>query len=125
MSTDHQRAKKVEKEWGYEVWLANNEEEDYCGKILHINGGYTSSMHFHADKHETFYILEGDLRVVTIDTETTEKTTHILKTGETFVIDRLTPHQLSTAGDTAVRIIEISTFHKDEDSHRVWLERKR
>ena len=28
--------KKVEKEWGYEIWLANDEKEDYCGKILFI-----------------------------------------------------------------------------------------
>ena len=31
-------------------------------------------MHFHANKHETFYILEGKLKVETLNTETTEKT---------------------------------------------------
>ena len=30
------KAKKVDKEWGYELWLANNEEENYCGKLLYI-----------------------------------------------------------------------------------------
>lgn len=47
------KAKFVEKEWGHEIWLANNEKENYCGKILHINQGHTSSMHFHMEKHET------------------------------------------------------------------------
>ena len=28
--------KKVDKPWGYEIWMANNEANDYCGKILFI-----------------------------------------------------------------------------------------
>ena len=43
--------KRVEKEWGYELWLANNSRHDYCGKILHVNEGYRGSMHWHLKKH--------------------------------------------------------------------------
>ena len=86
--------KKVEKDWGYELWLANNETENYCGKILYIKEGYKGSMHFHSEKHETFYILEGKLRVDTLNTETAEKSVDILNEGDTFVLDRLKPHQL-------------------------------
>ncbi|MAF25100.1 hypothetical protein CL634_05945 [bacterium] len=111
---------KVEKDWGHEIWLANNEEENYCGKILCIEQGHSSSMHFHAEKHETFYILEGELRIEMIDTETTEKSWQHLHEGETFVIERFVPHQLSPAGESPVKFIEISTFHRDEDSFRVW-----
>ena len=111
--------KKVEKEWGYELWLANNEKENYCGKILYINPGYAGSMHFHSKKHETFYILEGTLKVDVLNPENAEKTTHLLEEGETFVLDRLTPHQLF-ATDKPVKFIEISTFHDDADSYRVW-----
>jgi mannose-6-phosphate isomerase-like protein (cupin superfamily) len=111
--------KKVEKEWGYELWLANNEKENYCGKILYINPGHAGSMHFHSKKHETFYILEGTLKVDVLNPENAEKTTHLLEEGETFVLDRLTPHQLF-ATDKPVKFIEISTFHDDADSYRVW-----
>ena len=111
--------KKVDKSWGYELWLANNEKENYCGKILYINPGYAGSMHFHAKKHETFYILEGTLKVDVLNPENAEKTTHLLEEGETFVLDRLTPHQLF-ATDKPVKFIEISTFHDDADSYRVW-----
>jgi mannose-6-phosphate isomerase-like protein (cupin superfamily) len=111
--------KKVDKSWGYELWLANNEKENYCGKILYINPGYAGSMHFHSKKHETFYILEGTLKVDVLNPENAEKTTHLLKEGETFVLDRLTPHQLF-ATDKPVKFIEISTFHDDADSYRVW-----
>ena len=111
--------KKVDKSWGYELWLANNEKENYCGKILYINSGYAGSMHFHSKKHETFYILEGTLKVDVLNPENAEKTTHLLEEGETFVLDRLTPHQLF-ATDKPVKFIEISTFHDDADSYRVW-----
>ena len=113
------KPKRVDKQWGYELWLANNEQEDYCGKILYIEPGNSSSMHFHADKHETFYILEGELCVDIIDTQSTERTTHVLEEGDTFVIDRFVPHELSAIG-VPVKFIEISTFHRDEDSYRVW-----
>ena len=109
----------VNKEWGYEIWLANNEEENYCGKILHIEPGHSSSMHYHAQKHETFYILEGGLRVETINTETTERSIHVLEEGETSEIPRFLPHKLSPVGDSPVKFIEISTFHRDSDSYRI------
>ena len=32
--------KKVDKPWGYEIWMANNEANDYCGKILFIKKGF-------------------------------------------------------------------------------------
>ena len=113
------KPKKIKKEWGHEIWLANNEEENYCGKILYINGDWSTSMHCHRDKHETFYITQGDLRVETINTQTTETTEHIVKQGESFVVDRLVPHQLSPVNNE-VEFIEISTFHRDEDSYRMW-----
>ena len=114
------KPKKVEKDWGYELWLVNDPKENYCSKVLHIKNGHASSMHFHVEKHETFYIMEGGLRVEIIDTQTTDKTMHVIGEGETFTIDRFTPHQLSPAGNNDVTFIETSTFHRDEDSYRVW-----
>jgi len=111
--------KKVKKDWGYELWLVNNQKENYCGKILYINEGYKGSMHFHANKHETFYILEGKLKVETLNTETAKKTIYILEEGDTFVLDRLKPHQL-IAHEGDVKFLEVSTFHEDSDSYRVW-----
>ncbi len=47
--------KKVNKVWGSEEWIVNN--STYCGKILNIKKGYRSSIHYHKNKHETFYLL--------------------------------------------------------------------
>ena len=110
--------KEVAKDWGYELWLVNNKEEDYCGKILYINEGCSTSMHFHSKKHETFYILQGTLRVDVIDTDSTEVDIHSIAEGESFVMERNCPHKL-IAQDGPVKFIEISTFHEDSDSYRV------
>ena len=111
------KVKTVRKTWGHELWLANNRDEDYCGKILHINAGHGSSMHYHMNKHETFYVLKGELKLELLDTTDGERTLMKLSEGDTYVIERGQPHRLNASVDTD--IIEISTFHKDEDSHRL------
>ena len=115
------KPKIVNKEWGHEIWLANNEHENYCGKILFIKKGHSTSMHFHAKKHESFYILEGQLDIDIIDTETSKKYEISLSQGEVFSLDRFMPHMLK-AVVSDVKSIETSTYHEDEDSYRVYRE---
>ena len=114
--------KKVEKDWGHEIWLANNEREDYCGKILFIKNGHHSSMHYHEDKHETFYVLEGILRVDMLrdkDQPDAYPFSMTCKQGESMEMERRQAHMLmATQGDGT--LIEISKFHRDEDSHRLY-----
>jgi mannose-6-phosphate isomerase-like protein (cupin superfamily) len=115
--------KRVDKEWGYEVWLANNKDEDYCGKILFIEEGKSTSMHYHVDKHETFYVIDGTLRVDMLrhkDKPDHHPFTMTCKEGESMEMKREQPHKLIAAGGN-VTIIEISKFHRDEDSHRIKL----
>tara|TARA_Y100001938_G_scaffold146168_1_gene224475 strand:+ start:1075 stop:1479 length:405 start_codon:yes stop_codon:yes gene_type:complete len=112
-------SKFVEKDWGYEIWMANNREENYCGKILKIYEGYKSSMHYHLKKHETFYILDGELKVDLIYTKSGNTGYKLLKKGDVMEIQRGQPHQL-IAYDGDVELVETSTFHEDSDSYRVW-----
>ena len=114
--------KKVEKDWGNELWLANNEKEDYCGKILFIRKGHHTSMHYHLEKHETFYVIEGTLRVDMLrdrKKSTAHPFTMTIKQGESMEIERGQAHSL-VASSANVTLIEISKFHKDEDSHRLY-----
>jgi quercetin dioxygenase-like cupin family protein len=114
-----EKATKVEKQWGYEIWLVNNKEEDYCGKILYIKEGCGTSMHFHANKHESFYVLKGELQIDILNTLTTETQSKILQEGEVFSLKRVLPHKL-IAKDGPVEFVETSTYHEDSDSYRVW-----
>ena len=115
------KPKFVDKDWGSEIWFANNEQHNYCGKILEIKKGKNTSMHFHVDKHEMFYILEGTLRVDWIDTKTAEKNTTFVKQGNCMEVEQGTPHSLIASTDS-VKLIEASTFHRDSDSYRIKLE---
>ena len=53
--------KYVSKGWGYELWIANN--DDYCGKLLHVVKDRHLSFHFHKKKSETFYVQNGKMLV--------------------------------------------------------------
>ena len=39
--------------------INNNIKEGYCGKFIVIFEGQTCPMHYHAIKHETFYLVKG------------------------------------------------------------------
>jgi len=114
-----QKPKIVAKDWGKEVWLVNNEQENYCSKILEINAGQKSSMHFHVIKHETFYVQQGILLVGFYDLRTMERSEVEVRAGESLEIDRMQAHQL-IAKDKNVVLLETSTFHREEDSYRVF-----
>ena len=105
----------VEKGWGSEfIWATNDR---YCGKFLKFNKDSRFSMHFHAIKHETWYILKGKFQVNWIDTKTAETHKFILREGNTWVNDPLMPHQLICLKKGI--IIEISSPDSVEDNYRV------
>ena len=45
--------KRVEKGWGYEIWIVNKPE--YCGKLLYFNEGKRCSWHHHKIKDEVLF----------------------------------------------------------------------
>ncbi len=115
------KPKKVEKEWGYELWLANDEEEDYCCKILFIKKGHSTSMHYHINKHETFHVFRGKLRVDMLRDRNAQEHpfTMSCEEGECMKMERERAHKLIADGED-LTLIEMSTCHKDSDSHRLW-----
>jgi mannose-6-phosphate isomerase-like protein (cupin superfamily) len=46
-----------------EYWIANEIDEGYCGKYLFVFDGQTCPMHRHEEKHETFFIVKGTVRM--------------------------------------------------------------
>ena len=106
---------KVTKGWGHELIWATNDK--YCGKIMHFNKGAKFSMHFHAQKDESWYVLSGHFAVITIKTHDASQVTRELFAGDTWRNRPLVPHQLICfeEGD----IIEVSTPDSVEDNHRV------
>lgn len=113
----------VIKNWGYELWIENNNL--YCGKHLHIIPNKKCSVHYHKIKKETFYIISGSLVLeysqnLGLDAwESNQYNKIILNTGEFYTIDPYTAHRFYTHRSTPCDFIEISTHHDDKDSFRI------
>ena len=105
----------VEKGWGHELIWATNDK--YCGKMMHFTKGAKFSMHFHAVKDETWYVLGGEFLVRWIDTKTADIHEKILRTGDTWHNPPLVPHQLVCYAEGTV--VEVSTPDSVEDNYRV------
>jgi mannose-6-phosphate isomerase-like protein (cupin superfamily) len=109
---------KVEKKWGYELWIHN--DEDYCGKLLVFNKcGDKFSMHYHLKKKETWFVQRGGFIFNWIDVENATLHTKVLAIGDSVLIERGLPHQLEAMMDEST-IFEVSTEHFDEDSYRIY-----
>lgn len=105
----------VEKGWGSELIWATNDK--YCGKMLNFNQGSKFSMHFHAEKEETWYVLSGRFEVWWIDTRNAQLCRKLLIEGDTWHNSPLVPHQLIC--EEKGTIIEVSTPDSVEDNYRV------
>ncbi len=46
-----------------EFWVANESELGYCGKFLYVFDGQTCPYHSHKMKHETFFVMNGKIRI--------------------------------------------------------------
>ena len=113
-----QHPKKVEKKWGYELWIHNN--TDYCGKLLVCTkSGNKFSMHYHMIKDETWYVQKGAFQFDWIDTENGERCYTQIQEGDVIEIKKGLPHQLTALTEEAI-VFEVSTQHFDEDSYRIY-----
>lgn len=105
----------VEKGWGSEnIWATNDK---YCGKLLNFEPGAKFSMHFHAVKDETWYVLSGKFKVITINTSNARRSITYLSTGDVWHNPPLLPHQLICLEQGC--IIEVSTPDSVADNYRI------
>jgi mannose-6-phosphate isomerase-like protein (cupin superfamily) len=115
-SVDTSLCKFVPKVWGYEKWIVNN--QDYCGKILFFVKGKMSSWHFHKLKKETFYVQYGSIELMySLEDSIESAESIILYRGDKIDLPIGLRHRIIALEDT--ELIEFSTQHFDEDSHRI------
>ena len=107
----------VQKGWGYElIWATTN---DYCGKIMFFNkNGNKTSMHFHKEKDETWFVNSGKFKVRYIDTKDSMLYEKELNEGDVWLNPPLMPHQLVAMADES-SITEVSTADSVEDNFRI------
>ncbi|GEM_PF-852132 len=102
----------VPKIWGHEEWIINNAQ--YCGKKLVFMQNHGCSLHHHKIKHETFYVLSGEV-ILELE-QNGMRTIRRMEPGDTAQIPQLTWHRLIALTDAEV--MEFSTYHMEEDSYR-------
>jgi len=103
------------KGWGEEVWFINNDK--YCGKLLKFKKGAMFSDHYHVNKDEAWYVLEGKLELRYYNLANADRIVTQLGPGSVVHIPPHTPHQL--VAHEASTIIEVSTPHDEGDSYRI------
>jgi mannose-6-phosphate isomerase-like protein (cupin superfamily) len=120
----------VAKGWGHELWIVNT--ENYCGKQLTVLPTKLCSLHVHKLKSETFYVVDGvlkleyasskDLDEIWADPVRFEKlkqTTYINK-GGSFDLHVGQLHRFTSQSmNLPCTFIEFSTHHEDSDSYRL------
>jgi len=107
----------VQKGWGYElIWATTS---DYCGKIMFFNKeGNKTSMHFHKEKDETWFVNSGKFKVRYIDTSNSMLYEKELNEGDVWHNPPLQPHQLVAMQDES-SVTEVSTADSVEDNYRI------
>ena len=105
----------VKKGWGSELIWATNDK--YCGKLMTFKKGAKFSMHFHAEKDETWLVQSGMFKVIWIDTKDASRHEKVLNIGDTWHNPPFMPHKLVCL--TSGAIMEVSTADSVEDNYRV------
>ena len=90
-----------------EFWSAKEEEAGYCGKFLFVDDGQTCPYHRHDRKHETFFVMKGQVRMV-VDGE--EK---ILKEGDILVMPPGQRHSFTGMGPALLLEVSMPSVRND------------
>ncbi len=92
-----------------EYWIANEGRAGYCGKYLFVFDGQTCPMHRHKTKHETFFIVQGRVRMCS------GARNWIMKPGDVFPVPRWTYHSFTGRGPAL--LLEVSTPCEVDDNY--------
>lgn len=106
----------VEKGWGFEDWIWN--DENYCGKRLFFNKNKRCSFHYHAIKDEVLYLQSGLIVMrYSLHDDLDHAEFDVLVPGSAFHVPPGLRHQMIAVEESM--IFEVSTHHEDSDSIRV------
>ena len=100
---------RVEKPWGYELWLELNEH--YAYKLIHMKAGNQSSLQWHEKKVETNYVIEGEAEVL-LQAEDGTMESRVYRAGQGWCVPLKTKHRVIAKTDYTA--LECSTAHLND-----------
>mgnify|MGYP001190335151 CR=1 FL=1 len=92
-----------------EYWIANEVQAGYCGKYLFVFDGQTCPMHRHREKHETFFLVKGRVRMVYDGVE------REMREGDVLPVDRWKYHSFTGIGPAL--LLELSMPCQVDDNY--------
>jgi mannose-6-phosphate isomerase-like protein (cupin superfamily) len=90
-----------------EFWIADEPENGYCGKFLFLFDGQTCPYHEHKMKHETFFIVKGNIRM-TVDDQW-----HVMSEGDLLKMPAKTGHSFTAIGPALVLEVSMPSVLND------------
>lgn len=97
-----------------EYWAANECEAGYCGKFMFLFGGQSCPLHSHAHKHETFFVLRGNVRMAINDTE------HLLNPGDVLAVPTKAIHSFCGIGNALILELSMPCLPEDNQFEPPW-----
>ena len=105
----HLSSYKVDKPWGFELWLELN--EFYAYKLIHMKAGNQSSLQWHDRKIEANYVISGEAEVL-LEDENGTLNSHVFSEGSGWVVPVKRKHRVIAITDYTA--LEVSTPHLDD-----------
>ena len=95
---------KIEKPWGYELWLELN--EFYVYKLIHFNAGNKGSLQSHEFKFETVFVIDGEAEFL-LENENGIMESNIYTAGQGWSVPVNRKHRVISNKDFT--LLEVST----------------
>jgi quercetin dioxygenase-like cupin family protein len=76
--------------------INNNVEHGYCGKLMFQFKGQTCPMHHHRIKHETFFIVKGNVEMILAGKK------YILHQGDRLIVNQRDKHMFTALEDSLI-----------------------
>jgi len=90
-----------------EFWIANEIEAGYCGKFLFLFDGQWCPEHEHRLKHETFYILRGQVLMIAGGEE------RLMNAGDRLIMPPGVKHKFAGVGPALILELSMSSARGD------------
>ncbi len=101
----------VNKPWGYEYLMFQNEEVAIW--MLYLKKGFCTSMHCHPSKKTSLLVLSGEAKTSTLNKE------YILKEKENLIIEKGVFHRTEALSENGIFVIEVETPVNKRDLYRL------
>lgn len=104
--------KRVNKPWGFEIWIADGTESQYAFKLIYLKEGTKTSLQYHDEKSEHNFVLAGEVRLHFENQDNGEISTTVVPAGNIIKVSPPAIHRVEAITD--VVLIETSTTELDD-----------